>query len=174
MEGDQIKNIYSFIYLATKSKCDGDSRADIKHHMVIVLEAFSSLYHLWNGSHIPLSMKLPVYRTAVCRLLTQSYETWVLIKNVLKSINGFNSINSICLVIITKKGYRHIAVAPDYNLVLAIRRRRLNFIGHFLRLSDYRLLKRTLRAYTYTDTCTQMGSLLLDCGNLTFKQLEKR
>ena len=115
-------------------------------------------------------MKLRIYRTAVCQTLTHSCEAWVLNKEVLKSINGFNS---RCLEIITKKGYRQTAVAPDYNLVLAIRRRRLKFLGHVLRLSDDRLLKRTLRAYVCSDTGAPVGSLLLDCGNMTFEQLEQ-
>ena len=55
MEDDKIENIHSFIYLGAKSQSDGDSRADVKHRMVIPQEASSSLYHLWNNSHLPLS-----------------------------------------------------------------------------------------------------------------------
>ena len=51
MEDEQIENIY----LGAKSQSDGDLRADVKHRMVIAQETFSSLYHLWNDSHLTLS-----------------------------------------------------------------------------------------------------------------------
>ena len=94
MEDKQIENIHLYIYLDAKSQCDGYSRADVKHRMVIAQEALCSLYHLWNGSHLPLFMKLHIHRTAVCQILAHSCEACVLSKDVPKYINGFTTVEA--------------------------------------------------------------------------------
>ena len=81
-------------------------------------------------------------------------------QGVVKMINGFNS---RCLHRVTGKSYRTTATAPDYNLVLAIRRRRLRYVGHILRMDSDRLVKRCLTAYVRGGISPPAGSLLMDC-----------
>ena len=169
MEEEQIDNVHSFVYLGSKTQCDGDSRADMKHRMDIAQVAFSSLFNLWRDHRIPLSMKIRLYRAAVCSTFTHACEAWDLTEEIHKSVNGFNS---RCLHIITQKCHRETASNPVFNLTLAIRKRRLRYLGHILRLADDRLLKRTLRAYVCTNAGPPQGSLLQDCGHSTFGDLE--
>ena len=56
IEGEQIDNVHSFVYLGSKTQCDGDSMVDVKYRMVIVQSAFSDLYKLWEDCRLPLSM----------------------------------------------------------------------------------------------------------------------
>ncbi|KAI8513671.1 hypothetical protein Bbelb_079950 [Branchiostoma belcheri] len=75
-------------------------------------------------------------------------------------INGFNS---RCLQVITKKHFRDTATNPDYNLMLTIRRRRLRYLGHILRMDPSRLVRRTVEAYVCGGDNPPEGSLLMDC-----------
>ena len=83
-----------------------------------------------------------------------------------RSINGFNS---RCLHAITKADYRETATNPVFDLVLAIRRRRMQYLGHILRMDTNRLVRRTLAAYVHGGEQVPPGSLLEDCELLLFE-----
>ena len=84
---------------------------------------------------------------------------------VRRTLKGFNS---RCLSRITGKSYRDTAKDPDFNLVLAIRKRRL---GHILRMNAKRLVRRTFVAYVSTPGGPPDGSLLDDCHIKDISQL---
>ena len=144
VEGNAIDNVYSFEYLGSRIQCDGDFKADVKYRMEIAQARFSSLFNIWDDHRLSTNMKVKLYRTSVCSTLTHACEAWVLNDNVKRMVNGFNS---TCLHTITKKCYREMAMNPPFNLVLAIRRRRLRYLGHVLRMHEDRLVRRTLAAY---------------------------
>ena len=80
---------------------------------------------------------------------------------MLRKVNGFNS---RCLHIITGESYRETATKPAVDLVLQIRRRRMRYLGHLLRMPPERLVRRTLMAYIDGGRNIPAGSLLMDCG----------
>ena len=67
--------------------------------------------------------------------------------------------------IITGDEYRDAAIAPAYNLLLAVRQLRLRYLGHLLRFPHDRVVRRTLTAMTE-------GSLFIDCQGSELKDLE--
>ena len=81
------------------------------------------------------ALKLRTYQLAVCSTLTHASEAWTLAEPVMRSVNGFNS---RCLHIVTGQDYRVTAIAPEYDLILAIRQRRLRYLGHILRMPESR------------------------------------
>ena len=93
----------------------------------IAQSAFSTLSHLWADHRLSHTTKLRLYRVCVCSSFTHC---WTLTRAVTRSINGFNS---RCLHVMTGEHYRETAIAPAYDLVLAVRRRRLRYLGHVLR-----------------------------------------
>ena len=74
-------------------------------------------------------------------------------------------------VAITGEHYRVTATQPAYDLLLAIRRRRMRYLGHILRMNNNRLVRRTLIAYTCGGNNAPEGSLLQDCPGRTIEQL---
>jgi len=125
-------------------QCDGDDRADVKYRMDIAQARFSSLHHIWKDHRLRRTMKFRLYKSSVCSTLTHACEAWDLTEDVRRLLNGFNS---RCLHTITKRPHRATATNPEYNLVLAIRKRRLRYAGHILRMDPNRLVRRTLAAY---------------------------
>ena len=168
LEGRQIENVYDFIYLGCKSQADGDCMADVRHRMVIAQTAFNELSSLWSDHRLPLSLKFRLYRLAVCSTLTHGCEAWELTLKVRRTLNGFNC---RCLNRITSKPYRDTAKSPDFDLILAIRKRRLRYLGHILRMSVDRLVRRTFIAYVSTPGGPPDGSLLDDCRIKDLQQL---
>ncbi|XP_066263263.1 uncharacterized protein [Branchiostoma lanceolatum] len=153
LQGQQLENVHTFDYLGIRMQCDGDHRADVKYRMDIAQSRFSSLQHIWRDHRLPC-------------------EAWDLTQDVTRMINGFNS---RCLHVITKKHFRDTTTNPDYNLMSAIRRRRLRSLGHILRMDPSRLVRCTLNAYVCEGDNPPEGSLLMDCEHLLpFEHLARK
>ena len=67
---------------------------------------------------------------------------------MLRSPDITQCFNSRCLHEITGEEYRDTAISPAYNLLLAVRQRRLRYLGHLLRLPRDSVVRRTLIAMT--------------------------
>ena len=171
IEGQAIDNVYSFEYLGSRMQCDGDDKADVRYRMDIAQARFSSLNRIWKDHRLPRAMKIRLYKSSVCSTLTHACEAWDLTEDVQRMLRGFNS---RCLHSITGQAYRDTALNPCYNLLLAIRRRRLRFLGHVLRMDADRLVKRTLVAYVNGGSAVPEGSLLQDCGGENIDELTRR
>ena len=82
--------------------------------------------------------------------------------------------NSRCLHVITGEEYRDTAISPAYNLLLAVRQRRLRYLGHLLRLPHDSVVRRTLIAMMDGDNPDRYpeGSIFMDCQGSELKDLE--
>ena len=165
IEGQALENVYSFEYLGSRVQCDGDDMADVEYRLNIAQSVFSSLSNIWTDHRLSQHMKIRLYQTAVCPTLTHACEAWTMTNQVSRKVNGFNS---RCLHVITGDHYRDTALNPAYDLLGAIRKRRLRFLGHILRMDPHRLLRQTLFAYVDSRPA---GSLLHGCGHLTMDEL---
>ena len=161
--------MHSFEYLGAKLQCDGSDEADVLHRMAIAQTTFGSLSNIWADHRLSRALKLRTYKLAVCPTLTHSSEAWTLTAAVMRSNNGFNS---RYLHVITGQDYRHTATAPVFDLVRAIRQRRLRYLGHILRMPESRVVRRALMAITVTGTQYPEGSLLMDCQTIPFANIE--
>ena len=122
-----LENVPHFQYLGSRLQGDGSDEADVGHRLEIAQSAFSSLSYLWADHRLSRTTKL-----CVCSSLTHCCEARTFNRTVTRSINGPNS---RCLHVMTGEHYRETAIAPAYDLVLALRRRRLHYLGHVLRMS---------------------------------------
>ena len=164
----RLENVYSFEYLGSRMQCDGADDADVRHRMAIAQTTFGSLSSIWTDHRLLGALKLRMYQLAVCTTLTHASEAWMLTEPVMRSVNGFNS---RCLHIITRQDYRVTATAPEYDLLLAIRQRRLRYLGHILRKPESSVVRRGLVALVKGGTVYPKGSLFMDCQPMEMNQL---
>ena len=75
-------------------------------------------------------------------------------------LNGFNSRG---LHVITGEDYSATATTLVYDLVLAVRKRRMRYLGHVLRMPPDRIVRRSLVALVKGGTCYPEDSLFSDC-----------
>ena len=96
-----------------------------------------------------------------CSVLTYAHETWTLNETTCRRLNGRNC---RCLVKITGKEYREEATTPTFDLVTALRARRLRWLGHILRMPEERLIRQVaLRQGTpATNKAIPAGGLFMD------------
>ena len=164
-----LENVPNFDYLGSRLQGDGSDDADVRHRLEIAQSAFSSLSHLWADHRLSRTIKLRLYRVWVCSSLTHCCEVWTLNRTVIRSINGFNS---RCMHVTTGEHYRETATAPAYDLVLAVRRRRLRYLGHVLLMPSDRMVRCALMALVTYTSHYPSGSLLSDCQGIALPQLE--
>ena len=63
------------------------------------------------------------------------------------------------------------ATAPEYDLLHAVRQRRLRYLGHILRMPESRVVRRALVALAKGGTVYPKGSLFMDCQAMEMDQL---
>ena len=87
---------------------------------------------MFDADHLSLPLKIRLYITAVCSILTYGAETWALTNTVLRQLNGANS---LMLARITGRSIPTEArpTSTTYNLTLDVRRRHFKWLGEILR-----------------------------------------
>ena len=98
------------------------------------------LRHVFS-SKLSVSLKLRIY---ICSLFTYGSEAWTLDERTRATLNGANA---RCLSRITGRTIHEEASARSrtFDLVAAIRRTRMRWLGHILRMDEDRLIKKTVR-----------------------------
>ena len=122
----------------------------VSHRMDIAQAVFGSLSHPWTDHRLSRDTKLRLYTLSVCSSLTHYCTASALTRTVARMINGFNS---RCLHVIARKEYR----------VLAVRKRRMRYLGHVLRLYPDRIVRRSPIATVKGGTYYPERSLFSDC-----------
>ena len=163
---DALDNVLHFEYLGSRLQCDGDDEADVSHRMDIAQSAFGSL---WTDHRLSRATKLKLYRLSVCSSLTHCCTAWTITSTVVRRINGFNS---RCQHVITGEDCRTSATAPVYDMVLAVRKQRLRYLGHLMRLPADRVVWRSLMALVKGGAYYPEGSLFSDCEDVGLPNLE--
>ena len=113
---------------------------------------------IWASKHIPLALKLRIYKTGVCSRLTYGSETWRLDPRTRKMLNGANS---RLMARITNKSPREEAssATQTFDVIRWIRARRLQWVGHILRMPPDRLVSKALH---HISENRADGDLLMD------------
>ena len=136
--------------------------------MEIAKSAFSLMSHLWTDHRLSHTTKLRLYRVCVCSSLTHCCEAWTLNRKVMRSINGFNS---RCLHVMTGEPLRETATGVGYDLVLAVRRRRLRYLVHVPRMPTDTMVRCALMALVSVSIQYPTSSLFNDCRGVALLQL---
>ena len=113
-------------------------------YRMIIMSRFSRLHNIWTDNRLPRSLKLELYTASVCSTFTHGCDAWTLKAATLRSVNGFNS---RCLHRSTGRSYRDEAMSPTSNLVQAVCKRRMRWLGHILRMPENRLVRQSVCAF---------------------------
>ena len=118
---------------------DGTHSHDVNRRVALATTRMGQLRHIFNSA-VSFKLKLKIYKTAICSLLTYGCEAWDLDVYTLAKING---VNTRLLSRFTGKDAHSEASRSTrtYDLTQAIRKRRFVWLGHLLRMDDARLVK---------------------------------
>ena len=87
----EVQNTWQFPYLGSMFVADGDNMPDVVRRIAMAKARFGKLRHLWNDNNLHLNLKLRLYKSSVCSILTYGSEAWYLTFRVTKALNGANT-----------------------------------------------------------------------------------
>ena len=140
----EADNCWRFKYLGSVFDADGGQMADVQRRVAMATQRFGKMRHIWKSKSLHIRLRLRLYIASVCSVMTYGSEAWFITDAIRRKINGANS---RMLSVITGKTIRQEAIEESctFNLVRAIRARRLQWLGHILRLDEDRLLFKAIR-----------------------------
>ena len=169
----ELDNVYNFTYLGHIFQGDGDHTHDIDTRLARASQTFGQLRHIFHSDDLAISVKLELFKSAVCSVLTYGNEVWVLDDKTQSKIRGWAA-NKLVQFVKNEDGTdrthsqenRH----PSVDIVLMLRARRLRWVGHVIRLDESRLLRQVL--LRKVPGGRKPGTILMDTpSGLTTEQL---
>ena len=153
LSGEVLEVVSSFTYLGSCISNDGGVDSEIHARIGKARAAFSKLRHLWREKGVSERLKGRVYEAAVRTVLLYGCETWPVRTEDLKRLQAFDH---RCLRYIAGIHWAHKVNNEEVrtrvlgngvkSLAYAMRRHKLRWLGHVLRMPDHRLPKRVLLA----------------------------
>ena len=149
LDGEELEQVTEFVYLGGLITEDGQCTKDIKRRIGLASAMFGRLSRMWKTSSISTRTKIKLYRAFVTPVLMYGSECWCLRKederrilvaemSWLRRIAGRTRRDRIRNEVIRKE------LGQRETLVDKIRKRRLTWFGHVVRMDDKRLPARAL------------------------------
>ena len=137
--------------------------ADVKARIAMAATRFGKMRHIWADKQLHQKLRIRLYRSSVCSIMVYGAEAWRLTEDVRRALNGANA---RMMSIITGKTPHEEATANTrtFDLVKWIRARRLQWLGHILRMGPERKLKQAIFEM-FKDR--QEGDMLMDAPTTT-------
>ena len=156
--GNILKNCFLFKYLGSMFSADGNNKADIRRRTGMAVTRCGQLRQVFSSPSIDLATKMKIYKCAVGSLFTYGNEAWDLNDQCLRTLNGANA---GCLHRFTGKSRVEESrpATTTYSLCGDIRRRRLVWLGHILRMDHSRLV---FKAAVVQHRSNRTGNLFMD------------
>jgi len=131
--GDHLKCCNEFKYLGTTVTADGLASREINLRRGRATVVFSALRKIWKSKSVDLKLKMGLYNSLVLSVLLYNSECLALRNADFERLEGFHS---RCLQKMEVKG--------SLSIKNIIRKRRLQWVGHLMRLSENDPARRAL------------------------------
>ena len=126
--------------------------------IAIVTMTAGKMRNIWASRSTPIKLKIRIYTTGVCSRLTYGSEAWTLDARTCAKINDTNS---RMMARLTGRTVHEEASSTTrtFDVLSRIRDRRLQWVGHILRMSPTRMVRKALQ---HTCANRAAGDLLMD------------
>jgi sorting nexin-29 len=149
--GAQLENVNNFVYLGSSIAADSSIDTELTSRIGKASAAYNNLrQNLWAQDRISLHTKGRVFVACVRSVLTYGCESWYLTQQQERRIQAFEHqcLRSIARInwqdhVPTKDVYARFNISDTLHTFL--KRRRLTWLGHTLRMGHHRLPSRALR-----------------------------
>ena len=145
----EIEVVEKFIYLGSEVKSEGGSDSEIKRRIALAGATFNRLQKIFKRHDIGIDIKLRIFNACVIPVLTYGCELWSVTKTM---ENRLNAAENKWLRRILKISYReHVTnievrrKTQQQTINDTIKKRRMRWAGHVLRMEDIRNPKRIFK-----------------------------
>ena len=158
----EAENQWRSKYLGSIFQADGDQMHDVQTRIARAKQRFGKMRHIWSNKILHQNLRLRLYKSSVCSILTYGSETWTLTAEVKAALNGANA--SMVSIITERSNREEAAEGKTFDLVKWIRARRLQWLGHTLRMTEERKVKQVILIMFKNP---QPGDILMDIPHTT-------
>ena len=144
-------------YLGSMFEAGGDQMYDVQVRIARARQRFGKMRHIWGNKDLHVNLRLRLYKSSVCSILTYGSEAWRLTPAVCAALNGANS--SMVSKITGRPIREEATEGKTFDLLLWIRARKLQWLGHIMRMGTERKLK---HAIFEMYKAPQQGDMLMD------------
>ena len=154
---EEAKNTWHAKYLGSMFEAGGAQMPDVRIRIASARQRFGKMRHIWGSKILHKNLRMRLYKSSVCSILTYGSEAWTLTKEVCAALNGANA--SMVSVITGRTIREEASDGKSFDLLRWIRARKLQWLGHILRMGRERKLK---QAVFVMFKAQQPGDLLMD------------
>ena len=153
----EAENQWRSTYLGSIFEAGGNQMHDVRTRIARARQRFGKMRHIWANKDLHRNLRMRLYKSSVYSILTYGSEAWRLTTAVKAALNGANA---TMVSIITGNTVREEASDGKlFDLVKWIRARRLQWLGHILRMTKERKIKQAIFMMFKTP---QPGDMLMD------------
>ena len=153
----EAQNQWRSKYLGSMFEAGGDQIHDVRTRIARAKQRFGKMRHIWANKELHQNLRMRLYKSSVCSILTYGSEAWRLTTDVRAALNGANA--SMVSVITGNTIREESTDGKLFDLVKWIRARRLQWLGHILRMTQERKIKHAIYVMFKTP---QPGDILMD------------
>ena len=141
----KLQNVDNFTYLGSKISKEGDIMVELNTRIGKAIGALKKFNKIWKNKSISIKTKMKLYRANVVSVLIYGCETWQLTEHQEDKLNAFdyNCLRKIMKISwkdkVTNEEVRRKANIPPVTQI--IRKQRLSWFGHVIRMDRDRLAK---------------------------------
>jgi adenylate kinase family enzyme len=165
---DELENVFTFNYLGAEIPGDGDPTILVKHRCDVSWGRFGDYRKSLMSAKLPVRMRCRLLESLVTSTMTYGCEAWQMTLPVKRMLN---STNSKQLSLITKRSIHEEAKTPTLNVLQTIKQRRIEYLGHILRMDPNRILRRFLLDLSPNQAPYKQGSLMSEVPYRTLDEM---
>ena len=90
-EDKEAENQWRSKYLGSMFEAGGDQMPDVQARIAKARQRFGKMCHIRGNKNLHVNLRLRLYKSSVCSVLTYDSEAWRLTPAVRATINGANS-----------------------------------------------------------------------------------
>ena len=154
VDGQQLEQTESFVYLGGKISTNGDSEKDVDRRVGLARGIWQMLGKVWNSKEMSRTTKVRMYETLVLSALLYNSETWTLKETQKQRLRVFEMACLRKIEGVTRRDrirneeiYNRLNIKHD--IVDRIQNRRLRYFGHVTRMQNERYPKIALNGYVH-------------------------
>ena len=153
----EAENQWRSKYLGSMFEAGGDQMPDVLTRIARARQRFGKMRHIWANKELHQNLRMRLYKSSVCSILTYGSEAWRLTTKISAALNGANA--SMISIITGRTVREESTVGKSFDLVKWIRARKLQWLGHILRMDKERKVK---QAIFEMYRAPQSGDMLMD------------
>ena len=138
----EAENQWRSKYLGSIFEAGGGQMADVQARIARARQRFGKMRHIWGNKDLHVNLRLRLYKSSVCSIMTYGSEAWRLTQTVGAALNGANS--SMVSIITGRPIRAEASAGKTFDLIRWIRARKLQWLGHILRMDKERKVKQAI------------------------------